>query len=255
MLAIVILSAVLSGAAQAQAPPAPSAQVESQIEAAQKHMQAADFGKALEILNMLIQGEKAAPPDVFILTATCHLNRQETALALEVFERGMSLYPGQQLLEEFYVRLLSNYVPVEQMKERLDKALAISPRSPVLLRASAYLEIRLDPRSEQARKVVDRLIEAAPDNPNSHLVSGRWAMLNQQAERAIRDWETALTLAGNDNRMRMDILTLLGEVENTLNRADRAEAAFKKALEINAGLPEPNAASAFFYAEFLAKQS
>ncbi len=246
---------MLSGTAEFQTASTPSGQIESQIDSAQKLMQAGEFGKALEVLAVLMQREQTPPPDVFILTATCHLNLRETARAFEVFERGMSLYPQTRLLEEFYVKLLTNYVPVEQMKEKLEKALAVSPRSVVLLRAAAFLQLRVDARSEHARQVVARFVEAAPDDANSHYVYGQWARLNHQEELAISEWEKTLTLAPADARMQMDVYTLIGDAENRLNRAERAGAAFKKALQANSSLNEHNPASAFFYADFLARQA
>lgn len=253
---LILQMLILGGMAELQtAAPRQSGQVESQMDSAQKLMQAGEFGKAREVLTALMQREQAPPPDVFILMATCHLNLKETARALEVFERGMTLYPAERVLEEFYVTLLTNYVPTEQMKEKLEKALAVSPHSLVLLRAAAFVQLRLDSRSEQARRLVDRLIELAPDNPNSHYIYGQWAVLNHQEELAIREWEKTLALANVDSRMQMDVYTLIGDAENRLNRAERAEAAFKKALQANAGLEKPNPVSAFFYAEFLVRQS
>lgn len=228
---------------------------EREIDAAQTLIQAGEFARARDVLNAVIRRDQAPPPDAFILIATCYLNLKETALALEVFQRGMSLYPGHEVLEEFYVKLLTNYVPTEQMKERLAKALATSPRSMVLLRAAAFVHLRLDSRSDEARQTVHKLVEVAPDNPNSHYVLGQWALLNHQEELAIREWEKALALAAFDARMQTDVYTLIADAENRLNRAERAEAAFKKALQANASLDKPNPTSAYFYAEFLVRQS
>jgi len=255
ILAAFLLGASLVGEIGHQAGGAPSAEVENQIDSAQKLMQAREFGKALEVLTALMQRQQAPPPDAFILMATCQLNLDQTAKAIEAFERGMSLYPKEQVLEEFYVTLLTNYIPIEQMKQKLEAALAASPRSLVLLRAAAFVQLRLDSRSEQARRLVDALLEIAPDNPNSHYIFGQWAVLNHQEELAIREWEKTLTLASADARMQMDVYTLIGDAENRLNRAERAETAFKKALQANASLEKPNPASAFFYAEFLVRQS
>jgi len=255
ILATFVLGALLGRADQSQTAPPGVSQVEREIDSAQELMQKAEFGKALQMLGRLLQREQAPPPDVFMLIATCHLNLKETHQALELFERGMSLYPQTPLLEEFYVTLLTNYVPVEQMKDKLEKALDISPRSLALLRASAFVEVRLDSQSEQARLAVTRFVETAPDDPNSHYVYGQWASLNRQEELAIREWEKTLTLTRADARMVMDIYTLIGDTENHLSRAERAEAAFKNALQANLSLEKHNPASAFFYAEFLERQA
>jgi len=232
-----------------------AAQVEGDMESAQKYMQARDFRKAIEVLEAVVKREQAPPADVFILLSTSHLNVKETNRALEVFERGMSLYPQQALLEEFYVKLLADYVPIQQMKDKLEKALAASPRSPFLLRAAAFVEMRLDIRGERARQMVAKFVEVAPDDPNSHYVYGQWARLNHQEELAIAEWEKTLSLTTADARMQMDVYTLIGDAENRLNRAEQAEAAFKKAFEANSSLEDHNSASAFFYADFLAKQA
>ncbi|RPJ59298.1 MAG: hypothetical protein EHM23_14575 [Acidobacteria bacterium] len=255
ILGTLILRLLLGGTAELQTAPTQAAQIDHEIDSAQKWMQAREFGKALEVLSALMQREQAPPPDVYILMATCHLNLKETDRALEVFERGMALYPHHPVLEEFYVKLLTNYVPVEQMKAKLEKAVEASPRSLVLLRAAAFVELRVEAKSDRAGQIVDRLVEVAPDNPDVHYIRGLLASLNEQEDQAISAWEKALTLAGSDARMQMDINTLIGEAENRRNRAGRAEAAFRKALKANLSLEKHNSASAYFYADFLAKQS
>ncbi len=250
-----ILATVLNGGPQVQPGPSVSVQVDSQIVSAQKLMETGKFREALGVLSALAAGEKALPADVFMLLATCHLNLAEREQAFEVFERGMSIYPQQPVMEEFYIRLLTNYVPVAQMRDKLEKALTASPDSLVLLRASAFVEMRVDAKNDRARIVVERLVELAPDNPDSYYVRGLLASLNKQDDLAISDWEKALSLANDDVRIRMDIQTLIGETEDRRNRADRAEAAFKKGLEANLSLEQHNPASAFFYADFLARQA
>ncbi len=233
-----------------------SSQLEDQIESAQKHIEERQFGKALEVLDPLVRSEGKPPPEVFMLRATCYLNLKQTDQALESCERGMALHPQDDVMKDFYVTVLRGYVPVQDMKAKLNRALESAPRSRVLLRALAFVELHLDHRSGQARQVVEKYVQLAPNDPNSHYVYGRWAVLNHKEALAVEEWEKTLALVEKpDAQMQMDVYTLIGDAESALERPERAEAAFQKALRANTSLPEPNPASAFFYAEFLAKQS
>ncbi len=228
---------------------------EQQIEAAQKQMEGGQFAAALKLLNPLISGEEKTPPEVFVLMATCHLNLSQTEQALEICERGMAAYPAETVIADFYLTVLKRYVPVQRMKEQLERAIVRMPGSVVLTRGLAVLELHLDHRSERARQLAEKLLELAPNDPTSHYVYGEWALLNHREEQAIKEWEKSLALAGNpDPLMLTDVYTLIGDTERRLEHPERAESAFRKALDANTRLPEPKPASAFFYAEFLAEQ-
>jgi tetratricopeptide (TPR) repeat protein len=251
-ISLLILGVMLSAVDN---PQAPSSLSERQILSAQDDVRKGNFEKALETLSPLTSEEPRAAPEVFMLMATCYQNLNQTEKALEICERGMARYPKEELLEDFYVTLLRNYVPTRRMLDKLDQALLRSPQSLVLLRARAVLELHLDHRSEQARALVDKLVQLSPKDPNSHYLYGEWALLNHQEALAIREWETTLALAKVDAKMQMDVQTLIGDAESRLGHTERAEAAFRKALKANASLAKPNPASAFFYVEFLANHS
>ncbi len=251
---ILILTVAMTPEAQPQAE-GPVSQSESQILAAQNDMRFGNFNKALEALNSVVSMETRPDPEVFTLMAACYQNLKQTDKALKACERGLALYPREELLEDFYVTMLRNYVPAQLMKEKLEQALSKNPNSLVLLRASVLLQLDKDPRNKHAQELVDRLVRLAPDDPNSHYSYGMWALLNHKEERAVEAWEKTLSLAKVTPKMQVDVYTLIGDAENRLNHAERAEAAFQKALKANVSLDKPNPASAYFYAEFLSRHS
>jgi len=236
-----------------QQPPASSS--EQQIEAAQKQMEGGQFAAALELLRPLLSGDLKTPPEVFVLMATCHLNLNQTEQSLELCERGVVAYPAETVNAEFYLTVLKRYVPAQRMKEQLERAITRVPESVVLTRGLAVLELQRDHRSERALQLAEKLLELAPNDPMSHYVHGEWAFLNHREAKAIEEWEKTLALAGNpDPLMLTDVYTLIGDAERRLEHPERAEAAFRKALDANVSLQQPKPASAFFYADFLAEQ-
>jgi tetratricopeptide (TPR) repeat protein len=96
-------------------------------------------------------------------------------------------------------------------------------------------------------------VELAPDNASARYNYGR-ALRQNNIERAVAEWEKALTLepAGG---LRLLVLTKLGVAKQELSDFDGAERAFREALDVNRALPKRNAEAALEYARFLQSRS
>jgi tetratricopeptide (TPR) repeat protein len=93
----------------------------------------------------------------------------------------------------------------------------------------------------------------APDNASARYNYGR-ALRQNSVERAVAEWEKALTLQPGAE-LRLLILTKLGVAKQELSDFDAAERLFREALEVNRALPKRNAEAALEYARFLQSQS
>ncbi len=228
---------------------------ESDILAAQGFMEQGNFSKALDSLIRVVKTDTHPLPEVFMLLATCYQNLKQTDRALEACLQGIEFYPKNEVLEDFYVTLLRNYVPVQQMADKLEQAFGANPQSPILLRGLIMAQMKIDSRNPHVEALVHKLIDLSSDDPNGHYLFGMWAFQNRQDELAIAEWEKTLSLAKVDDKMRVDVNTLIASVESRLNHLKRAEAAFEKAHQANQRLEVHNPAAAFFYLQFLSQNA
>jgi tetratricopeptide (TPR) repeat protein len=223
----------------------------SSILAAQSFMAKRDFKKASDCLLQMVKTETRPAPEVFMLLASCYQNLQQTDQALEACQQGMGLYPKHEILEDFYVTLLQNYVPVQQMADKLELAHKKYPGSLILLRALIMAQLDIDFRNPLIESLIQQLLELRPDDPQSHYLRGMWTFRNHRDSVAIAEWEKALSLAKAGDKMQMDVYTLIANAESRLNRLEKAKIAFEKAWQANQRLKEHNPNAAFFYVQFL----
>jgi tetratricopeptide (TPR) repeat protein len=227
----------------------------SSIFAAQSLMAKRDFQKASNCLLQVVKTEARPAPEVFMLLASCYQNLQQTSQALEACQQGMRLYPRHEILEDFYVTLLQNYVPVQQMADQLEAAHKKYPGSFILLRALIMALLDIDFRNPLIDPLIQQLLELRPDDPQSHYLRGMWTFRNHRDSVAISEWEKALSLSKAGDRMQMDVYTLIANAESRLNRLEKARTAYEKAWQANQRLKEHNPHAAFFYVQFLSQNA
>ncbi len=228
---------------------------ESAILAAQSFMEKGAFNKALEYLFKILDTDSHPAPEVFMLMASCFQNLQQTDKALEACQQGMELYPKQEILEDFYVSLLRNYVPVRQMADKLELAHNKYPGSLILLRALIMAQLDLDFRNPRIGTLIQQLLELGPIDPNNHYICGMWSFRNHKDSQAISEWHKTLSLANAGDKMQLDVYTLIANAESHMNHLEKAKTAFENAWQANQRLKEHNPNAAFFYVQFLSQNA
>jgi len=162
ILAAFLLGASLVGEIGHQAGGAPSAEVENQIDSAQKLMQAREFGKALEVLTALMQRQQAPPPDAFILMATCQLNLDQTAKAIEAFKLVLAQEPNQPEAHAYMGFILAQAGHGDGALMAFEKALAVAPSFPMALWGKGMVLYRDKQDYAGARPVLEKLLQLMP---------------------------------------------------------------------------------------------
>jgi len=215
MNAILILALMLAAPAQSGPPGL------AQVLAAKDQAKQGKFAEAAEILDRALAAEPNAGPGVYLLLADCRANLNQKDEAIAAGERGLKLHPNSGPLSKRVGEMLfqQNYT------------------------------------SKRAGELLAKAAKALPNDPATHHLRGQWALLNHLEEIAIAAENRALALAGSNNLARMQIYTVLGLAEDALKRSLRAEAAFRRAWEINRKLPAPNPDAALELALFLLRQS
>jgi tetratricopeptide (TPR) repeat protein len=191
------------------------------LQAARAYIAQGNFVKAAESLDLLLDAGPDIGSEPYLTLIECRLKLDQKEKALEAAERGVKRYPA----------------------------------SGPLLKAAGALIMQERSSSERAGELLERATKAMPQDPGAHYAYGLWALLNHQEEIAIAAERRVLTLSPADDPIRVQAQTFIGVGEDALKRPQRAEAAFRAALEANRKLPNPNPSAALEFAMFLTRQS
>ncbi len=193
-------------------------------------------------------------PQIFAATAWAHLKAGDMAKAADVCERGMRIYPDSEI-EAVYLSLPAPFL-AERIGARIER-LQNSPDVAELVAVGRVLTDADPARRTRANEIAQRLlahaVELAPGNASAHYNYGR-ALSQSSLERAIDEWEKALSLNPGDE-LRVQILIEIAAARLDLSNFEAAENAFKAALEINRKLPKRNPEAMLGYVRFLQLRS
>jgi tetratricopeptide (TPR) repeat protein len=206
------------------------------------------------MLDRDIQANSRSAPQIYGMAAWAFLEAGDTAKAAEICEQGMRLYPDSDI-EAVYLSLPGPLL-AQRIGARIQR-LQQAPDVAELIAVGRVLTDADEARKTRANEIAQRLlahaVELAPDNASARYNYGR-ALAERTPQRAVEEWERALTLRPDDD-LRLRILTSLGRTRLDLDEAGAAEGAFKEALDLNRKLPKRNPDATLEYVRFLQLRS
>ena len=220
--------------------------------AAQSYLEQKNFAKAISALELVFQVQDKPADVAFGLMATAQLNQGNKEQALAFTERGLAAYPHSIKLAEFYVALLGDVATADEMKTKLEQMVQRQPRSIVFRKALARL---LSNSSAQADALFVGLAKDLPRDAETHYLYAQWACVNDKNELCVVESTKAIALSATNLAAIMQLNTLRGIANDTLNQVPQAEAAFRQALAANRKLPKPSPHASLKFVEFLVKHN
>jgi tetratricopeptide (TPR) repeat protein len=179
-----------------------------------------NLAKAAESLDLALAANPDAGSEPYLMLMDCRLKLGQKERALEAAEGGIQRYPT----------------------------------SGPLLKAAGAMILQENSNSDRAGELLERATKAMPQDAGAQYAYGLWALMNHHEEIAIAAERRALALSPPDD-LRVQAQTFIGLGEDALKRPQRAEEAFRAALEVNRKLPHPNPSAALEFAMFLTRQS
>lgn len=126
-----------------------------------------------------------------------------------------------------------------------------NPNSQRLMLSLGEFLFRLKTDSQEAGAVLAQAAGAMPLDPEARHYYAQWAFLNDKEGECATQERAALALPGLNDLAFLQMYTLLGLCEDKLDHADRAETAFRQALNVNHRLKAFDPSSAVQFARFL----
>jgi tetratricopeptide (TPR) repeat protein len=210
-----------------------------------------EYQRALSLLEPLLARTDGADADAYSIGATARflLGRREEALAL--CEEGLRRHPDSVKLEERHVSFLIACGRTEACRLRAAHWYSLRPNSPRYLRCVAELLLLNNPLDDETERAIRRIAAEHPQEAYSHYLLGKWARARSRHAMARDEALQACALAGTDERIEVQCLTLEGLAREALTEFNAAEAAFQKAWNVNRRLDPPSAEEAMWYVDFL----
>jgi tetratricopeptide (TPR) repeat protein len=205
---------------------------------------------ALPYLEALLAAP-APDEEVYVLAATAHFRLGARDKAVELCERGLVLNPGSGRLEQLHAQLLLACGHMQTCRDKLAAAQERNPQSPAYLKALAELLLNRYPLAEGTREMVERVLEASPDDPAVRYLGAHWALANRHYPEAIKEAEQILAQRSIDPGLRAHCLAVAGLAYKGGGHEESAEAALRKAHAINRTLALPNSRIAMYFADVL----
>jgi tetratricopeptide (TPR) repeat protein len=221
--------------------------------AAEDYLKKGNFPKAVEAVELALTLDPKVDPDAYLMLGVALVNLKENPRALEALETGLEQFPKAVRLEQHYVSLLQRMgMPLPEVRQKLELRLKKAPGSLVLEKALGEALMKENPLSRQAQQLLEGVVQASPRDAEAHYLLGQWFCSNNKTEVCRAEMQKALQLAPAGNApARLQIYLTLAGAESRLGHPAEAEAAYKKALEINRALPSPNPTAAYLYVKFL----
>ena len=215
-----------------------------------------DYAAAVATLQPLVDADPPGPVQAFITAAGAlrKLGRGRDALLL--CERGMRAYPNSVRIEAVYLAEPMQSL-VERVRERLKAVPSQAAGLPEMIQLGRNIVDSDSARTaplDAAESLLSQAVRFAPENPACWYYYSRCLFALRKLEDARAAVERGLGLRP-DAEMATLLNTELGIVETNLSHPDRAEKAFRAAMDSNRKLAAPLSEAAFQYFQFLALQS
>ena len=246
--ALAVRGAPATGAASARADAAACAGAEADFKALAKEINRNAFTAAENLLATL----KAAHPGCrSILLAEARLRAaQGAAAAGELFSQYLEQAPGDAAGMAYFARSLIDQDQYQQADDLSAAALEHDPADPAALAVRGQI-LAMKRQSAQGLELLSRSCELDPENAESQFQLGTLYDRAKRPSEAVAHFQRVVDL-DPDYASAWDYLALnlepLGEVE-------RADAAYKRGLQVNHEGPFFDAFLDYNYGRFLAKRN
>ena len=195
------------------AAPGPS----SDFDAAAACMSHHDFQCAIDILDPLLQGNPQSEERIYRLQIEAHTGARDLPGAALAAEMALRAYP---------------------------KSLEMQKRLGLLL-------FQINPKDPRAGEALGAAAAGLPRDPEIHHFFGQWSYINHKQNQAVDEETRALALAGTNDLAKLQINLILGLAQDQMGQPARADAAFRRAMDSNRRLRQPDPMAAFQYVQFL----
>lgn len=189
------------------------------LAAIQQQLAAGRCADAIPALSAMQQGKAKAPVPVYLMLGYCQREMGEPAAAVETLRNGLKAWPGTPLLE----------------------------------RSLGELLFRGQYDSTEAGKLLEHAALLLPRDPEGRHYYAQWAYLNARHRICVAQEQQALALPGLSDLALLQMNTLLGMCEGTLENPVAARKAFERALTLNAKQSSYDPVSAMQYVQFLTR--
>ena len=160
--------------------------------------------------------------------ALADLGRPDDAIAMA--KRGLHLEPTATNLALMIASISLELHRLDEAQKHAELALNDVPAESHKLLAQIALEQKNYPR---ATAEANALFGSTPDNPFAIMILGQVAQQEGKVDEALRDYDRALTVSQAQHRhVIADLYFHRGDALARLGRADEAEAAFRKEIEL-----------------------
>jgi tetratricopeptide (TPR) repeat protein len=175
--------------------------------------------------------------------------------ALRKCEEALARNPGDAALEELHASLLVECGREDACKARAIQALQNRPSSPAYLRAVTQMLVEQKPLEPVTKDMVERMAKALPDDPDAAFVRAKWLHSTNQLDAALAESRALQSRSGASAGQRARASTLEAVTLDRLERTTEAEAAFRRALELNRTLEFPDGRMEIPYVDHLLTQT
>jgi Tfp pilus assembly protein PilF len=174
--------------------------------------------------------------------------QRDTAQAERLFARATSLAPDHAPLHAHFAQYWLSRGQPAQADYLSALALSLDPQCSEALVVQARI-FSLKGRPDSARQALEQALRLQPENVEAHYELGLWLYRRLQHAEAVPHFEVVAARRPADARA-LDYLALSLE---RLGEAERAERAYRRALELSAG-PFADPFLDYYYGRFLLKQ-
>ena len=133
----------------------------------------------------------------------------------------------------------------------LRKGLSAHPSSPDLQLALGELLTDTQPNSLEAGQLLERVVHAAPRDPDARHSYARWAHINLRERVCVAQEKIAVSLPDLDDDEQLQMNTLLGICSGRIEDPVEARAAFRRANAVNLRQKTYSPEAAWQFVEFL----
>ncbi len=188
---------------------------------------AGDYKAAMiQLKNALAENESNAEARYEL--GKLYLDQFDLASAEKEFRRAREAGYAANVVNPMIARALLGQREFQRVLDELPTPVDNGPDAATLLALRATAELSLE-RKEDARKTMQRALEAAPDNPEVHLALAQLALADRDIDKAMQEIDQAL----RSDPGHRDSLLLKGDLLRATGKTAEAAAVYREVLKVD----------------------